>query len=182
MTQPKEPPAQRTVNQPVNRWRLVLCAAGIEPRRVLRVYPAGSYYHTCMLLRKYLNSDRIPHWKYVKPLSHRADSEEWQRAEAVRTHMHCPLIASPVWQLERAPAGDWPSDLFLVPRPKGMCWKCDRRVEGRAILCPECRVARRNAYSAWIQRYKRQRERLAGKKPRARTTLTTTPGRTERNG
>ena len=149
--------------QPVHRWRLVLCAAGIEPRRVIRYYPAVSYYHAVVMLRNFLNSDRVAHSRYVVPLSHTADSEEWQRAEAVRMLTLCPLIASPVWQLERGWAGDWPSDLFLVPRPAGMCWKCDRKVEGRAILCPECKTARKRAYSTWWQRYKRQRQRLEPK-------------------
>lgn len=153
--------------QPVKQWRLVLCAAGTEPRAVLRVYPAGSYYHTTLMLRKYLGSNRIPHTSYVVPLSHMADSEEWQRAEAVRTNTLCPLIASPVWQLERAPAGDWPSDLFLVPRPAGMCWKCDRAVEGRAILCPECKRKRHTAYNSWWQRNQRQLQRYLKQKNNA---------------
>ena len=38
------------------------------------MYRTGSYYHTCTLLRGYLGSDRIPHWKYVKPLKHKMAS------------------------------------------------------------------------------------------------------------
>ena len=154
--------------QSVKRWRLVLCAAGTEPRSVLRVYPAFSYHHTTLILRKYLSANRISHTWYVVPLSHMEDSEEWQRAEAVRVQTLCPLIASPVWQLERAPAGDWPSDLFLVPRPAGMCWKCDRKVEGRAILCPECKRKRHTAYNSWSQRHQRQLQRYLKQKKQCR--------------
>ena len=145
--------------RPVNRWRLVSCAPGPEPRKALRLQPCISYYHTIVTLRQVLGSRHVAHTRYVKPLAHTESSKEWRAAEAVRTHMQCPLVESPVLQLERGWAGDWPSDLFLVPRPAGMCWKCDRAVEGRAILCPECKRKRHTAYNSWWQRHQRQVQR-----------------------
>ena len=153
--------------QPVNRWRLVLCAPGPEPRKALRLHPCISYYHTIVTLRQVLGSRYVAHTRYVVPLSHTAGSKEWLAAEAVRTQMNCPLMVSWVWQLERGRAGDCPLDLFLVPRPAGMCWKCDGAVEGRAILCPECKRKRHTAYNSWWQRHQRQLQRYLRQKNNA---------------
>lgn len=145
----------------IKRWRQVLCAAGEGPRKVLFVYHDATYYDAVSRLKTTLRAKALMLARYVDPVTHEASSDDWTVAETVRVQPHTPALLSPVWQLEYGAAADVPADLFHVPRPPRMCWRCDRKIGVVRGYCPECQDHRRRAYNAWIQHHHRLRRRAA---------------------
>ena len=145
------------------QWRIVLCDAGEEPRKVSQVWLCWNYYHTVVLVRTLLSLGLIVTSRYAIPLSHTNDDPAWNRAEAVRERLNCPLSTTRVLQLEYRDGADCPSHLFMVPRPRGICWRCGQRLEGTArIHCPSCREEHQRSYNTWWRASKRAMKSRGG--------------------
>ena len=142
-----------------NNWRIVLLAAGDAPRQAVRIYTCRDYYHCTVTARKLLGVKQVWYTRFVVPVSHSHDDDAWHRAETMRDRMHCPDSMARLLQLEYTDTADCPADLFLVPRPRGMCWRCDRRLEGRQrIFCDECKAHRGRQYNNWINAQRRAKK------------------------
>ncbi len=142
------------------RWRIVICLAGEEPREVPRSWLYPTYYRARVTAAKILEARTLAYSLFTAHVAHEKDDPAWHRAETLRGQLFCPINMSWLLQLEYQDGADCPSDLFLVPRPPGMCWKCDRRLErGGRILCPECKRYRDRCYNTWWRRHRRLERR-----------------------
>ena len=143
-----------------SKWRIVLCAAGAEePRTAQRIWGCVIYHHASRLARRLAGRERIWPSGFVVPVRHSRDDEAWHRAETIRVTMYCPVSMTRLLQLEYQFGADCPADLFTVPRPPGICWRCDRRVE-KGVYCDDCKAFRRRTYNSWW----RSHARAQGKK------------------
>ena len=142
-----------------NNWRIVLLAAGEPPRQAIRIYLCGNYYHATVTVRGLLGVKQVWYTRYVVPVSHSHQDDAWHHAEAIRDREHCPESMARLLQLEYTEAADCPADLFMVPRPKGMCWRCDRKLEPRErIFCAGCKADRARTYNSWINAQRRAKK------------------------
>ena len=130
------------------KWRIVLCAVGEAPRKAQRIWLCLSYHHTSQMARRLLGRKRVWPSQFVVPVSHSRDDEAWHRAETMRVTLYCPVSMTRLLQLEYQLGADCPADLFTVPRPPGICWRCDRRVE-KGVYCADCKALRRRTYNSW---------------------------------
>ena len=140
-------------------WRVMLVEVGDEPRQVLSVNPCQSYFAAVKLLRAMLNVRSLSNSRYTAPISHTRDHTDWLPAEAVAVSAYSPAPMSRIVQVEYLRGADAPADLFTVPKPHGLCWRCQDPLEaGRGYYCPKCRRDRRRIYQNWWRHHTSQEE------------------------
>lgn len=144
--------AQQTTDKLAHlKWRIIVCDAGDEPRKVIKDWRLESYLSALSYVRRtMLRQNQIWYTRYTALVSHRKDDPAWVRAEAILEEMYCAINMTRILQIEyQAGTKDCPVDLFTVPRPLGICWRCDRRLHIRErAFCLKCKQLRRRLYNA----------------------------------
>ena len=143
---------QQTTNKLAHlKWRIIVCETGDEPRKISKVWRLESYLAALSYVRStLLRQKQIWYTQYTAPVSHGRDDPMWVRAEAILETRYCAINMTRIFQIEyQKGVEDCPVDLFTVPRPPGMCWRCDRRLDiGERSFCPKCKQLRRRLFNA----------------------------------